>query len=68
MTALADLQAAVAKLQTDVTALIAAQTPAPDSVTSAEAEAVVAQLGALDTQVVAATPVAPAAPAAPAAA
>lgn len=62
MAAIDDLNAASAKLQTDVSTLIANQ-PAPGTSDTA-IEAVTAQLTALDAQVVAATPAAPAPPAA----
>lgn len=55
MSATTDLQAAVAKIQTDVTALLAAQSTQAGAVAATDAEAATAALTALDAQVVAAT-------------
>lgn len=79
MSALSDVQDAVAKLGTDISAEIAAVTAAitasqaanAGAIPAADAEAIVAKLQALDTQVqaetAALTPAPPAPPAAPAA-
>lgn len=62
MSALTDLQAAVAQVTSDVQALIASA--APGSISDAAGEAVVASLNTLDAAVKAAIPAPPAPPAA----